>query len=38
MKFGNLWRNEDVPAYRVAQDVLKGEHKWLEDGVVEMPR
>jgi alkylation response protein AidB-like acyl-CoA dehydrogenase len=35
MKFGNLWRNEDVPAYRVAQDVLKGEHRWLEDGVVE---
>jgi alkylation response protein AidB-like acyl-CoA dehydrogenase len=37
MKFGNLWRNEDVPAYRVAQDVLKGEHRWLEDGVVDMP-
>jgi alkylation response protein AidB-like acyl-CoA dehydrogenase len=36
MKFSNLWRNEDVPAYRVAQDVLKGEHRWLEDGVAEM--
>ena len=36
MKFGNLWRNEDVPAYRVAQDVLKGEYRWLERGVVDM--
>ncbi len=34
VKFSNLWRNEDVPTYRVAQDVLKGEHRWLEEGLV----
>ncbi|HTR21527.1 MAG TPA: acyl-CoA dehydrogenase family protein [Gemmatimonadales bacterium] len=33
-KFGGLWRNEDVPTYKVAQDVLKGEHVWLEGGMV----
>ncbi|HEU5260945.1 MAG TPA: acyl-CoA dehydrogenase family protein [Gemmatimonadales bacterium] len=34
-KFRELWRNQDVEAYRVAQDVLKGEHRWLERGMVE---
>jgi hypothetical protein len=32
-KFGGLWRNEDVPTYKVAQEVLKGEHVWLEAGM-----
>ncbi len=34
--FKRLWRNDDVRAYRVAQEVLKGEHRWLERGMVEM--
>src|SRR5216117_3207310 len=35
-KFKRLWRNTDVEAYRVAQDVLRGEHRWLEAGMVEL--
>jgi hypothetical protein len=35
-KFQGLWRNEDAHAYRVAQEVLDGEHRWLERGMVEM--
>ena len=35
-KFGGLWRNEDVPTYRTAQEVLKGEHLWLEQGMVKL--
>ena len=35
-KFAHLWKNEDTRAYRVAQDVLKGEHRWLERGMVEL--
>src|SRR5437879_4111532 len=35
-KFRGLWRNEDVPTYRVAQEVLAGEHRWLERGMVEL--
>src|SRR2546421_1905675 len=35
-KFKRLWRHTDVEAYRVAQDVLKGEHRWLEAGMVEL--
>ena len=35
-KFKRLWRNTDVEAYRVAQDVLRGEHRWLEEGMVEL--
>src|SRR6266511_3941068 len=34
--FKRLWRDDDVRAYRVAQEVLKGEHRWLERGMVEM--
>src|SRR3989475_3735988 len=34
-KFRELWRNEDAPTYRVAQEVLGGEHRWLERGMVE---
>jgi len=35
-KFGGLWRNEDVQTYATAQQVLKGEHLWLEQGMVEV--
>ncbi len=35
-KFGGLWRNEDVHTYKAAQDVLKGEHLWLEQGMVDV--
>ena len=35
-KFKGLWRNEDVPTYRVAQEVLAGEHLWLEQGMVKL--
>ena len=35
-KFAGLWRNEDVPTYRLAQDVLAGEHLWLEEGLVKL--
>ena len=35
-KFQGLWRNEDVPTYKVAQEVLKGEHLWLERGMVDV--
>jgi alkylation response protein AidB-like acyl-CoA dehydrogenase len=34
-KFRGLWRNEDGVTYRVAQQVLKGEHRWLERGIAE---
>jgi alkylation response protein AidB-like acyl-CoA dehydrogenase len=37
-KFGELWggRNSDSKAYRVAQETLAGEHRWLERGMVEL--
>src|SRR5947209_4187572 len=35
-KFQGLWRNDDMPTYRVAQEVLAGEHRWLERGMVEL--
>jgi len=35
-KFQGLWRNEDVPTYKVAQEVLNGEHAWLERGMVDV--
>ncbi len=35
-KSKDLWRNQDVRTYRVAQEVLKGEHRWLEEGMVEL--
>ena len=35
-KFQGLWRNEDVQTYAVAQEVLKGEHIWLERGMVDV--
>src|SRR6267378_1267278 len=33
-KFAGLWRNEDTHTYRIAQEILKGEHTWLERGLV----
>jgi alkylation response protein AidB-like acyl-CoA dehydrogenase len=35
-KFQGLWRNEDVPTYNVAQEVLRGEHAWMERGMVDV--
>ncbi|HYL56721.1 MAG TPA: acyl-CoA dehydrogenase family protein [Gemmatimonadales bacterium] len=35
-KFHELWRNADTKAYRVAQETLAGEHRWLERGMVEL--
>src|SRR6266702_816396 len=34
-KFRELWHNEDAPTYRVAQEVLGDEHRWLEGGIVD---
>src|SRR5256885_2712134 len=36
VKFAELRRNADTRAYRVAQDTLAGEHRWLERGMVEL--
>ena len=35
-KFGGLRRNEDVPTYKFAQQILKGDHRWLERDIVEL--
>ncbi|HYX81739.1 MAG TPA: acyl-CoA dehydrogenase family protein [Gemmatimonadales bacterium] len=35
-KFNGLRRNEDVPTYRFAQEILAGEHRWLEKDIVEL--
>ncbi|MGH7568131.1 MAG: acyl-CoA dehydrogenase family protein [Gemmatimonadales bacterium] len=35
-KFRELWGPDDSSTYRVAQEVLKGEHQWLEQGMVEL--
>jgi len=35
-KFAGLRRNEDVPTYRLAQEILQGEHRWLERDIVEL--
>ncbi|HET9514459.1 MAG TPA: acyl-CoA dehydrogenase family protein [Gemmatimonadales bacterium] len=31
--FGQVFDNDDGPTYRLAQDVLKGNHAWLEEGI-----
>src|SRR6266700_750997 len=36
-KFNELRRNEDVPTYKLAQEILAGEHRWLERDIVELP-
>ncbi len=33
-RFAAVFDNEDVATYRVAQQVLRGDHAWLERGVV----
>ena len=33
-RFTAVFDNEDVRTYQVAQQVLKGEHGWLETGMV----
>jgi hypothetical protein len=33
-RFKAVFDNDDVPTYRVAQQVLRGEHGWLETGMV----
>src|SRR5438128_1319881 len=35
-KFRELSRNADTRAYRLAQEVLQSEHRWLERGMVEL--
>ena len=32
--FRSVFRNDDVGTYQLAQEVLKGEHVWLEQGIV----
>ena len=34
--FRQVFRNDDVAAYKLAQQVLKGEHAWLEEGLVKL--
>ena len=34
--FGQVFRNDDVPTYKLAQEVLRGEHEWLEEGIVKL--
>jgi hypothetical protein len=33
-RFENLFGANDPALYRLAQEVLKGEHRWLERGIV----
>jgi len=35
--FRDLWSNDDVLKYGVAQQVLRGEHAWLEEGTAGLP-
>jgi hypothetical protein len=35
--FNGLRRNEDVPTFKFAQEILAGEHRWLERDIVELP-
>ena len=32
--FSQVFANDDVATYRLAQEVLKGDHVWLEEGIV----
>jgi alkylation response protein AidB-like acyl-CoA dehydrogenase len=34
--FHDLWHNDDVLKYKVAQHVLDGEHVWLEEGILKV--
>ena len=33
-RFAAVFDNDDVPTYRLAQGVLRGEHQWMERGMV----
>jgi alkylation response protein AidB-like acyl-CoA dehydrogenase len=33
--FHELWDNADAPNHRLAVDVLKGRHTWLEEGIID---
>ena len=33
--FHQLWNNADEPNHRLALDVLKGRHSWLEEGIID---
>jgi hypothetical protein len=33
--FHELWSNADTPNHRLALDVLKGRHTWLEEGIID---
>ena len=33
--FHELWSNADEPNHRLALDVLKGRHSWLEEGIID---
>ena len=35
-KFASVFDNDDVQTYAVAQQVLRGEHAWVEGGMVEL--
>ena len=37
-KFAAVFDNDDVRTYEVAQQVLKGEHSWMETGMVKEPK
>jgi hypothetical protein len=34
-RFDDVFRNDDVRAYRIAQEVLEGRHAWLEERLPE---
>ena len=36
--FERIFDNDDTDTYRLAQEVLDGQHAWLEEGVAEPPR
>lgn len=36
--FRALWRNDDPLKYRIGQQVLRGQHAWLEEGVMKVAR
>jgi hypothetical protein len=33
--FHELWQNADESNHRLALDVLKGRHTWLEEGIID---
>jgi hypothetical protein len=37
-RFQSVFDNDDVATYRVAQQVLSGQHGWLESGMVKAAR